>query len=125
VTRATYATRRNDAGSDSVEPNAVLQWLEHSGVLQQPPLPLPFLEDALGPALSSRQRPLLGGQFHGDSSGDEREECSGGSGRYDCGREGCSKPFAHQHVDASAGARGGACDTAPRQLMAPGVGRLS
>jgi hypothetical protein len=35
-------------------------------------------------------------------------------------------PFAHQHVDVAASARGGgARDKMPHQLIAPGVGQLS
>ncbi|KAG5190013.1 hypothetical protein JKP88DRAFT_17749 [Tribonema minus] len=98
---------RQFGGPDSVDPGAVHQWLQHSGALERTPLPL----DALNAA--------MGGQSLADeeaySSGGEEE---GGGARYDCGRSGCNKPFAHQHVGANGGG------AAPGALVAPGVGQL-
>ncbi|CAM9429141.1 unnamed protein product [Discosporangium mesarthrocarpum] len=95
--RVAYTETISQFGTGAeVEPRAVDSWLEQSGVLQETP-----------PNLDLQRGEGCNGINETDSTSDEEEvnglEWAGRGSRvaYACGLEGCSKPYAHDHVSSS------------------------
>lgn len=84
--------------AEGVDLGAVDKWLVASGTLEFDP---PRLDAFHGGEISGRLGGL-GSREGGGDDGVDREE-SEGVPRYDCGLDGCSKSFAHNHFLATGG----------------------
>lgn len=88
---------------EGVDHGAVGRWLDASAALESDPPSLCALEDMTYRGCVGRSR--TGRNLDSDSEDDD--DSGGVSWRYDCGVEGCSKPFEHNHISANCGADGG------------------
>lgn len=118
--RVAYTEEIHQFGDlDGIDPGAIGRWLDASGALEFDPPSMSALQDMANDRARSGNNLLLRKSKGLTDDGQDTVENDEGTSRYDCGVDGCSKPFEHSHFLVNGNTSGGRGGGLPKDFEKP------